>query len=398
MGILRWVRKRVVKAVDARWGQPRPVQNESRPVWALVIEDMIARDNFGRAKYGTPLQAFNGRKVILDIYEEALDFIVYLRQMIEENFAGEPLFSESTPPLIRVRTPDLARVLAENMRLSERVDELLAQATRYVEERRARDVNQQVREFFAVAEQSVGLRPHVPSDETVRFRMRLVSEEFVELLRATFNDAKSTRAAGVLSMERDLIADLERTLKTIVDYAAVEVDLPELADACADLDYVNAGVRVAFGIDGGPIAKLVHDANMAKRGGPKREGDGKRMKPPGWTPPDIAAELRRQGWPGDREVVGVVLSPNVTTAEGWTLTEEEIERTAAAYLASKPTLGWGTLVDSYVTKVDDGGVPKGSWVVRVRATKEAWEKVRSGAGTFSIGPSVPLVRPEAVAP
>jgi hypothetical protein len=48
-------------------------------------------------------------------------------------------------------------------------------------------------------------------------------------------------------------------------------------------------------IDGAPIAAEVHRANMAKVGGPKSP-TGKQLKPPGWTPPDIFGELKRQGW------------------------------------------------------------------------------------------------------
>lgn len=58
--------------------------NESRPIWDLVIEDMQARDQLGRERYGTPLQAGNGRDALVDAYEEALDLAVYLRQAIAE--------------------------------------------------------------------------------------------------------------------------------------------------------------------------------------------------------------------------------------------------------------------------------------------------------------------------
>jgi hypothetical protein len=64
--------------------EPAPIPNDRRPVWDLVIEDMRARDNAGRAKYGTPLQAGNGRDPLVDAYQEALDLAVYLRQAIEE--------------------------------------------------------------------------------------------------------------------------------------------------------------------------------------------------------------------------------------------------------------------------------------------------------------------------
>ena len=58
---------------------------------------------------------------------------------------------------------------------------------------------------------------------------------------------------------------------------------------------VVEGCRVEMGINGAPIAAEVHRANMAKVGGPISP-QGKRLKPPGWTPPDIEGELRKQGW------------------------------------------------------------------------------------------------------
>ena len=64
--------------------QPAPTRNSSRPIWELVIEDMRGRDSAGRQKYGTPLQANNGRDALVDAYQEALDLCVYLRQAIEE--------------------------------------------------------------------------------------------------------------------------------------------------------------------------------------------------------------------------------------------------------------------------------------------------------------------------
>jgi hypothetical protein len=67
--------------------QPPPNPNRSRPVWELVIEDMHERDRLGRQRYGTPLQAGNGRDALVDAYQEALDLAVYLRQAIAERDA-----------------------------------------------------------------------------------------------------------------------------------------------------------------------------------------------------------------------------------------------------------------------------------------------------------------------
>lgn len=64
--------------------QPTPGPNNLPSVWQLVIEDARARNEFGIAKYRTPLQPFNGRDALVDSYQEALDLCVYLRQEIEE--------------------------------------------------------------------------------------------------------------------------------------------------------------------------------------------------------------------------------------------------------------------------------------------------------------------------
>jgi len=62
-----------------------PVKDNGMPaVWGLVMADMVNRDKFGEQKYGTRLQPFNGRDPLIDAYQEALDLIVYLRQMIYE--------------------------------------------------------------------------------------------------------------------------------------------------------------------------------------------------------------------------------------------------------------------------------------------------------------------------
>lgn len=64
--------------------QPAPKTNNHPPVWPLVMVDMAQRDAEGRKKYGTPLQPHNGRDVLVDAYQEALDLAVYLRQAIYE--------------------------------------------------------------------------------------------------------------------------------------------------------------------------------------------------------------------------------------------------------------------------------------------------------------------------
>lgn len=64
--------------------QPAPKANDHPAVWDLVLADIKARDDFGQRKYGVRLQPYNGRDVLRDAYEEALDLVVYLRQAIYE--------------------------------------------------------------------------------------------------------------------------------------------------------------------------------------------------------------------------------------------------------------------------------------------------------------------------
>ena len=64
--------------------QPNPKPNDGIPIAELVIADIQERARLGRERYGTPLQAFNGRDALQDAYEEIMDALLYLRQALEE--------------------------------------------------------------------------------------------------------------------------------------------------------------------------------------------------------------------------------------------------------------------------------------------------------------------------
>lgn len=64
--------------------EPMPEKNDHPYVWDLVKKDIEERDEIGFKKYGTRLQPFNGRKSLVDAYQDALDLVVYLRQAIFE--------------------------------------------------------------------------------------------------------------------------------------------------------------------------------------------------------------------------------------------------------------------------------------------------------------------------
>lgn len=64
--------------------QEMPTPNNSVSIQSLVRHDLNVRERVGIQRYGTPLQAHNGRDALRDAYEEALDLACYLRQAIEE--------------------------------------------------------------------------------------------------------------------------------------------------------------------------------------------------------------------------------------------------------------------------------------------------------------------------
>lgn len=146
-------------------------------------------------------------------------------------------------------------------------------------------IREQVSEFHEVANQPILKVPTIPSDDRVRLRLRLIAEEVSEILYSS------------LSMTEDKFKELKTLLNTLIDTSEVSVDIVELADGLADTDYVVEGTRLEFGINGPPIAAEVHRSNMAKFGdGCRFREDGKILKPPDWTPPDILGELKKQGW------------------------------------------------------------------------------------------------------
>jgi len=192
----------------------------------------------------------------------------------------------SAPKLTEIGMLDLIEELRKQ------VTDLQAANTRLLEERRAVDMYYNVEHFHRVMGVPVLDRPQVPSDERVRLRLRLIAEEFFELLSAALKLEDDEDFIHVNRFHGGWTA-----VETAIDKLGIDVDLVEFADACADLDYVVEGSRLEFGIDGRPIARVVHESNMAKVGSEVR-ADGKILKPASWQPPDILTELRNQGYRG----------------------------------------------------------------------------------------------------
>jgi predicted HAD superfamily Cof-like phosphohydrolase len=123
-----------------------------------------------------------------------------------------------------------------------------------------------VEEFHRSSGSEGSATPSVPSGGVLKLREGLISEEHAEVV-----EAFERLEAG----ERG------------------ERDLAHLVHELADLLYVTYGSLLACGVEPDGVFRELHRANMHKISGPRRE-DGKQMKPPGWEPADMLAEISRQ--------------------------------------------------------------------------------------------------------
>lgn len=119
-----------------------------------------------------------------------------------------------------------------------------------------------VRKFHTAFGQPVNDTPRIPADERCDLRIELIDEEFKEL--------------------KDAI-----TAKDIVG----------IADALTDILYVTYGAGLEFGVDLDACFAEVQRSNMSKLGEdgkPIYREDGKVLKGPSYSPPDLKAVLEKQ--------------------------------------------------------------------------------------------------------
>ena len=115
--------------------------------------------------------------------------------------------------------------------------------------------------------QEVRETPELPDHETVDLRLDLIEEEFNELLVAV-HDPK-------LSPDERMV---------------------QIADALTDILYVTYGAGHAFGIDLDICFEEVQRSNMSKLGEdgkPIYREDGKVLKGPNYSEPDLESILQR---------------------------------------------------------------------------------------------------------
>lgn len=122
-------------------------------------------------------------------------------------------------------------------------------------------------------------------------------------LVASFHRAFSLPARPLPTVEgvgRDLLALrtalLDEETAEFAD-AAARRDLVGMADALADVVYVSYGTALTLGIDLDAVLREVHRANMSKldaAGRPVLRDDGKVLKSPRYTRPDVGRVLQEQ--------------------------------------------------------------------------------------------------------
>ena len=120
-------------------------------------------------------------------------------------------------------------------------------------------IQEKVKEFMVAFGQEVQEYPNLPPEEVVDLRLDLINEEVGELCEA---------------VERD--------------------DMTEIADALTDILYFTYGMGAALGIDLDKCFEEVQRSNMSKLGEdgkPMYREDGKLMKGPNYSPPDLTSVL-----------------------------------------------------------------------------------------------------------
>ena len=113
-----------------------------------------------------------------------------------------------------------------------------------------------VKTFMEKFGQMVRTKPQFPDDKTMQLRLDLIKEE---------------------------LGELEEAMKT--------KNLKEVADALTDILYVTYGAGYAYGVDLDQCFKEVQRANMSKLGKdgkPIYNEQGKVMKGPNYTKPDLS--------------------------------------------------------------------------------------------------------------
>jgi predicted HAD superfamily Cof-like phosphohydrolase len=141
----------------------------------------------------------------------------------------------------------------------------------------------QVKEFHQAFDVPTPTRPEKMPDERTRLRARLVAEEFFEFLHSLYGE------------ENGMVFAAKKMTDQAINTQPIKFDMVEFCDSLSDMIYVINGSALEAGVDLEPISDEVHRSNMSKVGGTKRP-DGKILKNPNWSPPNIIDILKSHGF------------------------------------------------------------------------------------------------------
>lgn len=150
------------------------------------------------------------------------------------------------------------------------------------------NLRDQVIEFHKAFGVPILPTPTVPSDDRIRLRVELLLEETLEFIRA----------AGYAICSQDRHGEL-RALRAFDLVRIDDPDLVGMVDGLGDIQVVAQGSSLEFGVDDAPVLAEIFRSNMSKLGAdgkPIYRDDGKVLKGPNYSPPDILGELKKQGY------------------------------------------------------------------------------------------------------
>ena len=118
---------------------------------------------------------------------------------------------------------------------------------------------EKVKEFMTVFGQDCPADPTIPDLKTRILRVKLLLEEVLELTEAS--GLKIVDSMGI-EFNKELLGKIDGV--EVIENPEKSPDIVEIADALADISYVNYGAANAYGIDIHPVEQEVHDSNMTK--------------------------------------------------------------------------------------------------------------------------------------
>lgn len=152
-----------------------------------------------------------------------------------------------------------------------------------------------VNEFTQATGEVVPPYPQLMTRKEVEFMIRMVLSEMQELANTVTNSEKES-----VELLHKVCDEIDISTHKCADMSEVE-KVAEQADALVDANYYMLNIAGRNGHNLSKVFDAVHQANMNKidkeTGMCKKREDGKILKPAGWKPPDIVAEIYKLGYP-----------------------------------------------------------------------------------------------------